>query len=87
MSEIFVLELSLDQSSRLESLKFLRIISMLLYCNFNNTILGQRKKLKPVLLIGSWQDMNYLKSVNYFIVVDFDILTHIKSDFISAHVC
>ena len=29
--------------------------------------------------------MNDLKFVNYFIVVNFDILTHIKLDFISAH--
>ena len=57
---------------------------MLLYCNFYNTILGQRRKLKPILLIGSWQNMNYLKSVNYFVIVNFDILTHIKLDFISA---
>ena len=28
--------------------------------------------------------MNYLKSVNYFVIVNFDILTHIKLDFISA---
>lgn len=54
---------------------------MLLYCNFNNTILGQRKKLKSILLIGSWQDELFEKCKLFHESVNFDILTHIKLDF------